>query len=121
MAKKMVLVPASWLENFKDDKLINLLEMVPKSYQPKARILLTCLQGKVKLTDQQRVIYSDGVGSHIIDLVRYYVTPSQLKINRPEDAQKFGQLLEQHGVPSSAVNRPIRQLANAPNWMSFMK
>lgn len=124
MAKKMALVPESWLsarlssEGKKTDpqpqiviadvadepqnKLMELSNLLPKRLQNKARMLLHYLNGHVKLNEQQRIVYSNGsVGSHIIDLVRYNISP--FVKGRPIDAPLFDRLMKSAGVPDAAL------------------
>jgi len=57
-------------------------DILLKNLRNKARILLHYLDGKVKIDDRERIVYSDDyVG---LDLVRYYASP--LVKNRPPDA-----------------------------------
>ena len=106
MAEKMVLVPALSMNHTEKDDLLNLAKMLPKRYQTKATALLRILDGKLNLDANNHVIYEDELGSHLIDLIRYFVTPTYVSVTRPFDAYKFGQLLNCYGVPMSAVARP---------------
>lgn len=122
MAKRMALVPESWLRQTHTEpgptppkqsltilepepkqSLIEMAELLPKSYRSRARMLLHYLEGHIKLNEQQRVIYppNNQLGSHIIDLVKYFV--SKFPTDRPLDAPKFEKLLAKAGVPNSAV------------------
>ena len=49
---------------------------------------------------------------HIIDLVKYFITPKHLNVSRPFDARKFIDLLEKFGVPKSLISRDV-----GANWM----
>ena len=87
--------------------LMSLAEFLPKGYRSRARMLLHYLEGKVKLNAQQRVIYETGkVGSHILDLVKYFV--ANIETHRPLDAPKFQKIIAQAGVPSSALPKKRR-------------
>ena len=124
MAKRMALVPESWLrqqpfnneragssssmhvsvvEPKKETELSDLAQFLPKSYRGRARILLHYLQGHIKLNEQQRVLYppNDQLGSHLLDLVKYYV--ATFPTDRPKDAPKFAKLMTSAGVPTSAI------------------
>ena len=111
MADKMVLVPAKDTK-LADHKLSVMTVMLPKSYQTKGNALLTALDGKIEIDERCHVIYEDGTGSHIIDLVKYFITPKHLNISRPFDARKFGDLLENFGIPKSLINRDV-----GAHWM----
>lgn len=127
MAKRMALVPESWLrqtmrppeapanhgpgttvtlveppQHEKSD-LAELAKLMPKSYRGRATTLLRSLDGKVKLNDQQHVLYppNDQLGSHILDLVKYFV--ATWPTDRPIDAPKFAKLMTQAGVPAMAI------------------
>ena len=71
-------------------------------------MLIHYLRGNVTIDDNQRVVYPDGTtGSHILDLIRYYVYPSTLKLSRPLDAIEFGMLLKGIGVPTASIGRDL--------------
>lgn len=128
MAKRMALVPESWLrqqplsaggsssagtsieviEPKKETDLSELAQFLPKSYRGRGRILLHYLQGHVKLNEQQRVLYppNQQLGSHILDLVKYFV--ATFPMDRPVDAPKFAKLLARAGVPSSAIAKKVK-------------
>lgn len=136
MAKRMALVPESWLKQTMrpDDKqypsqttttvtlveppqqeksdLVELAQLMPKSYRGRATTLLRSLDGKVKLNDQQHVLYppNDQLGSHILDLVKYYV--STWPTDRPIDAPKFAKLMTQAGVPAMALAKKTQPQTN---------
>lgn len=135
MAKRMALVPESWLKvsqpqqehtvqsiapsitvveppQAKQDPLADLAQLLPKSYRSRARILLHYLEGHLKLNSQQRVLYppNDQPGSHILDLVKYYV--STWHTDRPLDAPKFAKLMTQAGVPTSAIAKKTQPMSS---------
>lgn len=122
MAKRMALVPESWLRQIHtaaepasskqsisivepepQKGLLEMADLLPKSYRSRARILLHYMEGHVKLNEQQRVIYPPNgqLGSHILDLVKYFV--STFPTDRPLDAPKFSKLMVRAGVPNSAI------------------
>ena len=137
MAKRMALVPESWLKASQQQQglstqpqsspppsitiveppkqqndLTELAQLLPKSYRSRARILLHYLEGHLKLNPQQRVLYppNDQLGSHILDLVKYYV--STFPTDRPLDAPKFAKLMTQAGVPTSAIAKKTQPMSN---------
>ena len=136
MAKKMVLVPESWLrhtkspeaeaepstsqvsviEPQKETDLSDLAQFLPKGYRNRGRILLHYLQAHLKLNEQQRVIYepNNTLGSHILDLVKYFASP--FAKDRPVDAPKFAKLLATVGVPSSAIAKKREPFAKDLNY-----
>jgi len=102
MAEKLILVPANDSNvNDAQKSLTDLAIMLPKTYRNKGYALLSCLDNHITLDDRFHVIYADEMGSHIVDLVRYSVTPAHLKLSRPSDAKKFYELLKQLGIPKS--------------------
>lgn len=130
MAKRFALVPESWLQSKNipynsDGKLItfdepdkrtfsSMVDILPKNIRNKARMLLHYLDGKIKLDDQERIVYSDDhVGSYLLDMVRYYVSP--FVKTRPLDSPRFEELLQEIGVPSSAIVRSIVSDNNQSN------
>ena len=131
MARRYALVPESWLGTINKDsvqenvqvnknveenkpfvnfhkeveekKLVHLAELLPKNMRSRARLVLHYLEnGNVTVNDLQRVVYQNGaVGSHIIDLTRYAVSPFMK--TRPIDWPQFSALLQNLGVPSSSL------------------
>ena len=140
MAVRMALVPESWLEqanrgvkeedpnqnkpnlfltqyNQSQNSIITMAELLPKNLRNRAKVLLHYIDGKIRLSDQQRVIYEDGTtGSHLLDLVRYFTSP--LTKTRPMDSHQFLTLLHKNGVPEHAiVNRSTGKDTNLfSNW-----
>ena len=101
MAKRYALVPESWLQqnnvpydgngnlitfDSKEERhLSHMADILPQKLRNKARMLLHYIDGKIKLDDRERIVYNDNhVGSYLIDLVRYYVSP--FVKTRPLDA-----------------------------------
>lgn len=116
MAKKFALVPESWLhtkEQLATDDTVsiheptvanwdNVLDLLPKSYKSRGRIILHHIEGQVKLNQQNRVVYQGGKqGSHIIDLLKYFLSP--FSKSKPIDASHFEKIMKQSGVPQSAI------------------
>ena len=125
MARRYALVPESWLgtlnketgqeniqqnkplvnlhEQVEENKLVQLAELLPKNMRSRARIVLHYLEnGNVTVNELQRIVYQNGaVGSHIIDLTRYAVSPFMK--TRPIDWPQFHALLQNLGVPTSAL------------------
>lgn len=95
-------------EDRTESPLETVLSLLPKRLKNKGKILAHYLKGKVNLDSNNRVIYSDNsLGSHLLDLIRYYTTSSGINISRPIDALQFGLLLKKLGVPDAALGRPI--------------
>lgn len=91
-----------------DTPLATVLSLLPKRLRNKGKILLHYLDGEINLDGSNRIIYSDNsLGSHLLDLIRYYTTSAGINIHRPVDAPQFGLLLKRLGVPDAALGRPI--------------
>ena len=111
MATKYNLVRApdnSTAETEVPQGLTDVIRLLPKRYQTKARGLIHYLAGRINLDSDLRVVYDDGTtGSHILDLIRYYTYPKILKIHRPLDAVQFGLKLKEIGVPDATISRSV--------------
>lgn len=138
MARKMALVPEAWLQrNFgggagegsggtkpaeitvheekNEASLIDVSDLLPKCYRSKARIILHYINDSISLDARQRIVYKDGtVGSHIVDMLRYFVSPFVKE--RPLDAPKFESLMNHVGVPVSVIAK--RQTIPS-NWKKY--
>ena len=81
----------------------NMAELLPKNLKTRGRVVFHYLEnGNVNVNDVQRIVYSDGaVGSHVLDLIRYAISP--FVKTRPLDWPQFRKLLESLGVPESAL------------------
>ena len=138
MARRFALVPESWLStlqngetkkttnhggvNFENvdgtkNNLGNLVDLLPKNLQNRARMLLHYIEN-VNVNDAQRIVYSDGsVGSHIVDLIRYAVSP--FVKTRPIDWPQFSALLESNNVPVSALVNKGSSEKLPPGWKIY--
>lgn len=130
MAKKMALVPESWIhrnfqekatedkpkstdvtvhhEQYRNDTsaVEDIPELLPKCYRAKAKVIVHYLRDQIKLDENQRVLYPDKtVGSHILTLMRYFVSP--LVKERPLDAPKFMKLMKSVGVPDYVYTKNL--------------
>lgn len=90
-------------ESKRSSNVSQMAELLPKNLKTRARIILHYLEnGNVNINDMQRIVYDDGtIGSHILDLTRYAISPF-LK-TRPVDWPQFRDLLDKLGVPNSAI------------------
>jgi hypothetical protein len=92
-------------ENGEIDVLVDLL---PRQYRNKAKLLLGFLKPRVRLDEQMRILYENGdKGSNLLDMIRFYVLPISSKTKRPLDALRFGLWMKKEGVPRSAIGREI--------------
>lgn len=120
-------------QNNEDSLLMSVVDLLPRQLRSKGRLLLHYMAGKITLDDQSRIIYTVGdpggsaheeIGSHILDLVRFTVSPSshfgnpdEPSANRPRDYDKFQSLIAQiGGIPSAAFGKGknIPALGDAP-------
>lgn len=135
----MALVPESWLHrNFQDDStcakpslaaptevtvhddatsrtnMDSIPDLLPKCYRAKAKIIVHYLRAKITLDENQRIVYPDkSVGSHILTLLRYFVSPFVKE--RPLDAPKFRKLMKEVGVPDYVYAKENKNNAIS-NW-----
>lgn len=94
----------------------DLSEMLPKNYRSKAKLLLSLLKNKISLDQNQRVVYGDGfVGSHILDILRYFLSP--FRTERPVDSKMFENLIKNSSVPDSVMSNYRRRQSN--NWKPY--
>ena len=120
MARKIALAPESFslheqlVAEKAQDSIKDMPNLLPKNMRGKARILVHYLNG-ISVNDMQRIVYNDGeVGSHVLDLVKYAVSPFFQK-QRPLDWPKFLSLLESLGVPESAIARKVESKIVKPS------
>ena len=100
-------------------KLSDMVEILPKNLRNKARVLLHYIEGKVTLNAHERIVYGDGhVGSYLLDIVRYYVSP--LVKTRPLDAPRFEKLMLEIGVPTSAIGRRDFTMATGESKLGLL-
>ena len=128
MAQKFAFMPESQAsqpdqlpEKSSEPNLENLPELLPKNMRGKARILVHYLNG-INVNNMQRIVYNDGVvGSHVLDLIRYTVSP--FSNNRPLDWPDFKKILEQCNVPDSVYcqkSLPLKRKTSAlDNWIVY--
>jgi hypothetical protein len=107
MAARYKLVPEQAARN-------EVLESIGKRYRKKAEILIKYLSDQRK--ENGRIIYEDGeLGSHLVDLIKYFVYPEFLKLKRPADAVKFALLLKHKDVPESVLGRSLVLKQDVPS------
>lgn len=96
-----------------------MVELMPKSYKSRARSLLRIL--RPRLTSQGRLIYGDDTqGSHIVDLLKYVLSPVQFRHQAPTDIKKFADLLRQADVPQSLYKLgAVEDGVSVSKWLTF--
>lgn len=91
-----------------ENALESLPLLLPKKQQHKATVIVHFLKTLLKLDTNQRVVYEDGtIGSHLLDLLRFFTSPISVTRFRPLDALKFGLLMRKAGVPDYAIGRQL--------------
>lgn len=94
----------------------SLANFIPKAYRHKGKLLLSFIEPTITLNSRQRVVYEDGtVGSHILDLLRYFLSP--FKTERPLDSKLFEQLINKSSAPDSVMSNYRRR--HARQWVSY--
>lgn len=99
MAKRMKLVPDTWTDQFgteadqavqpSSSKADDVIEF-PERIRKKADQIWPVIKTMVRLNSSQQVIYDDQtVGSHIADLLEYFLLPPSKLRPRPFDSDKF--------------------------------
>lgn len=103
----------------KEDAFDAVVSMMPKQMARKAGVLVHYIKSKVKLDENGRVVYEEdggreSLGSHLHDLIKFFVANPILKVPRPIDSVKFGILLTKLGVPRAALGRDISLIRTTP-------
>ena len=87
----------------KNDNIGTLIKLLPGRLIGKAKLLYQYIKD-INLDKEGRVIYDDNaLGSYLLDLIRFYVSPKNMSPARPIDAIQFGKILLQKSVPSAAI------------------
>ena len=84
------------------------LDLLPKRIQGKAKILATHLSKQMKFSDDGRVIYPDGsFGSPLIDILKYFCSPKSglVRVKAPFDVRKMTEYLSETNAPMSATTK----------------
>lgn len=109
----------------RQDSIDSILQMLPKSYRRKARVILEA--GEIPFHPKTlRVQYSDGeVGSHVMDLLQYVLAPKFIQTKQkstPIDLDKFIELLKSKPViPSSVYShaKKSRKPKKTIDWLTL--
>lgn len=93
-----------------------IIDLLPKMYHARAKVILHYLLPSLKLDRNKHVIYDDGPrGAHILDYLRYILNP--LKTRAPVDVEKFSHVLNAVGVPRSVYN--VHVIEKSSHWLTF--
>ena len=104
-------------ESKKHDQFSDLVKLFPKNYRNKVKLFLHYVQKRVKLDENDNVVYPDLTrGSNIIDHVRYFIMP--FSKGRPIDAPQFEQIIDEIGVPKSILAKR-RAIGAISGWKTY--
>ena len=102
--EKQVNVSSDESEDVKED----ILSLFPKRFKQRAAVVLQYTMKFAKLDENHRIIHTDGsIGSHIVDLIKYFIYPPAMNVERPLDALDFAIKLKEHGIPESSITRHL--------------
>ena len=92
-----------------------IVEIIPKRWQHKARVLLQLVQNHIQCDSTgQVVVHGDTIqGSHISDVVKYAVVPSFAKAQAPPGSKEFAAVLTVINAPKSLV---INKQPSSHGW-----
>lgn len=97
-----------------EDEYDAIVNMMPRQMRQKAKLLAHYTKNRISLTENGRVVYGDqSIGSHLHDLIRFFVSSPTLRVPRPVDAVKFGITLKRIGVPRAALGRDLTLIRDA--------
>ena len=99
------------------------IQMLPRAFKNKAKILVAhLLRNLIDIDDDGVIIYRDNgeKGGYLIDIIRYYCSPSSSRIAPPTDLRRLQQLLLKSGAPASAFGsgKNPAQIADNQNAVS---
>lgn len=90
-----------------------IIELLPKAYCTRAKVIMHYLAPSLKLDQSNRVLFPDGtVGAHVLDYLRYFL--NSLKTKAPLYAEKFDNIMEKSGVP-----RSVYRHVSSVKWLTF--
>jgi hypothetical protein len=119
MAQKYALIPMKTLEKIKEkhanissddseDVKKDILSLFPNRFKQRAAVVLQYAMRFAELDENHRIIHADGsIGSHIVDLIKYFIYPPVMNVERPLDALDFAIKLKEHGIPESSITRNL--------------
>lgn len=96
----------------------SLLEMLPKNIQSRSKIFLHYFLAKVRIADGGIVELPDGSQTApLVDIVRYFCSPSHLKVRPPLGLETLLNFLASIGMPQSAYgNRREEETMSNKNY-----
>lgn len=100
------------------DKIV---ELLPKTYRSRARILLHYLSPKLDASLSHFIYPSGDKSSHVLDLIRFALNP--LSKRAPSDFDDFVHLMKISGVPESFCSNRITNSDSAlpmkKHWLTL--
>ena len=82
------------------------IPLLPKAIRSKAKILAHHLIKQIKIGEHGQVVYPDGTdGSSLIDHLKYFASPPQMRVAAPFDADKMRDIISKTHAPLSSVRR----------------
>ncbi len=101
-------------------KIPELLEFFPKRLRNRARLILMTIRNRVKMNEDNRVVYktddgSEFQGSSIIALIHYLITPlpPNKRQTRPFDLMDFVRIIHESAIPSNAYGNGKKAIVDA--------
>lgn len=92
--------------------LDQVIDVIPKRWQHKARALLQMIQDHVQWDSKGQLVINGEVidGSHISDVVKHAIVPSFSKKEPPLGSGEFAAVLKETNAPKSLlINKPTTQ------------
>lgn len=89
-----------------------IIDVIPKRWQHKARVLLQMVRDHVQWDSRGQLVINDETirGSHISDVIKHTVVPSFSKKDAPVGSREFATVLAEINAPQSLViNKPTRK------------
>lgn len=93
--------------------ITDIIDLFPKQYRNKVKILMHYLKG-MKLNDDGSFEIGNDSYSSLIDLIKYAIIPWVKKV--PEDGNRFLSYLKSINVPNSVITS---RMPTPTNWVSL--
>ena len=121
-AKKIYDIIKTYLTPQVEDEFASLVELFPKNFRSKLRMLIHSVRGRIKLGEDGALLVklnpsdSDFTQfSPAIDLFKYILLPSNLNTLKPSDANDFIHFLLNANVPRSLFGK--NKATAADSWI----
>jgi hypothetical protein len=106
------------MEDITASKLKTIINALPKALQRKSRLIISKIGDKIKLNEQERVVYKSGnIGSNLMDLLQWSTSSPAIARNleTPMDGPEFIHLLSTSSVPPSCFAGQKMYLQEPPS------